>query len=441
MPWWASRIFGCCCLLSALSFLACNGDGSGGGGGGGVGTGPPPGPSNSLTLQPVATSTVFSSPLFLTAPSGTALSGNPSESRLFIVEQGGLIRIVDSLSGALIGTFLDVSSRVLSGGERGLLGMAFDPDYATNGFFYVYYTARARAAEGIADGDIVIARYQVNPPAGNVASATEIVLKTIPHSQNDNHNGGMLAFGQDRCLYAGTGDGGGSGDVPNNAQTKTVLLGKILRLNPITGNPCALGGTNNPFVLPGGAPEVWSYGLRNPYRFSFDRTTGDLYIGDVGQDQREEVDVAQAPNAGRDINYGWRIMEGFLCFNPPSGCTTAGLTLPILDYTHDDGACSIIGGYVYRGTRNAAVNGTYFYGDLCAGFVRSFQQQGGQLGTQITRSHLLMPQYRQRPLPQNSKGTEQPDQQRQQDRATESCQQHHRIQVPRQLEDMRQHNP
>ncbi|HET7910105.1 MAG TPA: PQQ-dependent sugar dehydrogenase [Nitrospira sp.] len=376
--WWAPRrlaysYFG----LFALLLVACNGSNGGVGGG----TGPAPGPSNSLTLQPVATSTVFSSPLFLAAPSGTALTGNTSETRLFIVEQAGLIRIVDSVSGALIGTFLDVTSRVLSGGERGLLGMAFDPDYTTNGFFYIYYTARATGA--IADGDIVIARYQANPPTANVAGSTETVLKTISHSTNANHNGGMLAFGPDGCLYAGVGDGGGAGDVPNNAQTKTVLLGKILRLNPLTGNPCAFV-ISNPFVLPGGAPEVWSFGLRNPYRFSFDRTAGNLYIGDVGESLREEIDVAQAPNAGREINYGWHIMEGFLCFNPPSGCNTAGLTLPILDYTHDDGACSIIGGYVYRGTKNAAVTGTYFYGDHCAGFVRSFQLQNGALGTQNT---------------------------------------------------------
>src|SRR4029078_8403821 len=215
MPWTASRFI---VLLSLLLLGACGGGDSGGGGGG---TGPAPGLSNSLTLQPVATSTVFSSPLFLTAP-----IGNSSETRLFIVEQGGLIRIVDVSSGALIGTYLDLSSRVLSGGERGLLGMAFDPDYATNGFFYVYYTSRATGA--IAAGDIVIARYQANPPTNNVASSTETVLKTIPHPTNANHNGGMLAFGPDRCLYAGVGDGGGSGDPPNNAQTKTTLLGKIL---------------------------------------------------------------------------------------------------------------------------------------------------------------------------------------------------------------------
>jgi hypothetical protein len=355
--------------LFALFFVACNGSDEGGGG-----TVPPPGISNALGLQPIATATAFSSPLFLTAPTGIQ-----NESRLFIVEQAGLIRIVDSLSGSLIGTFLDVTARVLSGGERGLLGMAFDPDYSTNGFFYIYYTAKATGT--INDGDIVIARYQATPPTANAANGTETILKTIAHSTNDNHNGGMLAFGPDRCLYAGTGDGGGAGDPANNAQNKTSLLGKILRLNPLTGNPCAFV-TSNPFVLPGGAPEVWSYGLRNPYRFSFDRTTGDLYIGDVGQDKREEVDAVQAPSAGKEINFGWNIMEGTLCFNPPSGCNEAGLRRPIKDYTHDDGACSIIGGFVYRGTKNPTVTGTYFYGDLCAGFVRSLQMQNGTLGTE-----------------------------------------------------------
>ena len=356
-------------FVSLFIFVACSGDSGGVGGGGTV---PPPGISNALKLQPVATATTFSSPLFLTAP-----PGNTNETRLFIVEQGGTIQIVDSMSGSFIETFLDVSARVLSGGERGLLGMAFDPDYATNGLFYIYYTAKATGT--IANGDIVISRFQANPPSANIAGSAETILKTISHSANDNHNGGMLAFGPDGCLYAGTGDGGGAGDPANNAQTKTVLLGKILRLNRLTGDPCALV-TSNPYVLPGGAPEIWSYGLRNPYRFSFDRTTGDLYIGDVGQDKREEVDAVQAPSAGKGINFGWNIMEGTLCFNPPSGCNQAGLTLPIKDYTHDDGACSIIGGYVYRGTKNASVNGTYFYGDLCAGFVRSLQLQNGALG-------------------------------------------------------------
>jgi hypothetical protein len=228
----------------------------------------------------------------------------------------------------------------------------------------------------------VIARYQASPPTANIANQAETVLKTIPHPTNANHNGGMLAFGPDRCLYAGTGDGGGSGDPANNAQSKISLLGKILRLNPLTGNPCAFV-TSNPFVLPGGAPEVWSFGLRNPYRFSFDRTTGDLYIGDVGESRREEVDAVQAPSAGKELNFGWNIMEGTLCFNPMSGCNQAGLILPIKDYAHPPetpNACAIIGGYVYRGTKNTAVTGTYFYGDHCAGFVRSLQMQNGKLG-------------------------------------------------------------
>ena len=333
-----------------------------------------------IVLSPLPGATGLSSPV-------DVVNADDGSDRLFIVQQGGEILVY--ANGQVLPTpFLDIDPLVSSGGERGLLGMAFDPDYTTNGFFYIYYTARANGA--IADGDIVIARYQANPPTANTAGTGETILKTISHSQFDNHNGGMLAFGPDRCLYAGTGDGGGSGDPANNAQTKTSLLGKLLRLNPLTGNPCAFV-TSNPFVLPGGAPEVWSYGLRNPYRFSFDRTTGNLYIGDVGESLREEVDVAQAPDAGRAINYGWHIMEGFLCFDPPSGCNTAGLTLPILDYTHDDGACSIIGGYVYRGTKNAAVTGTYFYGDLCAGFVRSFQLQNGQLGTQNTWPLLTPP--------------------------------------------------
>jgi glucose/arabinose dehydrogenase len=328
----------------------------------------------------VTAAAVLLSPVFLTAPPGDL-------NRFFVVEQGGLIRILDALSGAPRGTpFLDVSGLITSGGEQGLLGMAFDPDFGpplSNGRFYIYYTNT--------NGDIVIARYlasTANPDVANPAS--DRILKTIPHPTHDNHNGGMLAFGPDRCLYAGTGDGGGSSD---NAQTTTSLLGKILRLNPENGDACTNFG-DNPFANGGGAPEVWSYGLRNPWRFSFDRTTGDLYIGDVGQNQREEVDAVSAPTAGRGLNFGWHIMEGFLCFNPPSGCNTTGLTPPVLDYTHDDGACSITGGYVYRGQSNPSLNGTYFYADFCAGFVRSFRLQNGQLGTQNTWPLLTPPEGR-----------------------------------------------
>lgn len=360
-----------CLILVSLTLLfflgACNGSDSGIGGG----TAPPPGTSNSLRLQPVTAAAVLLRPVFLTAPPGDL-------NRFFVVEQGGLIRILDALSGApRVTPFLDVQGLITSGGERGLLGMAFDPDFGpplNNRRFYIYYTDT--------NGDIVIARYLASTTNADVANpASDRILKTIPHSTNNNHNGGMLAFGPDRCLYAGTGDGGGSGDPNNNGQTTTSLLGKILRLNPENGDACT-NFTDNPFANSGGAPEVWSYGLRNPWRFSFDRTTGDLYIGDVGQSQREEVDAVFAPSAGRQLNFGWNIMEGFICFNPPSGCNTTGLTLPVLDYTHDDGACSITGGYVYRGQSNPSINGTYFYADFCAGFVRSFRLQNGQLGTQ-----------------------------------------------------------
>ncbi|HTL63073.1 MAG TPA: PQQ-dependent sugar dehydrogenase [Nitrospira sp.] len=358
-----------------LLFGACNGDSGGGGT-----TVPPPSPvaSNALRLEQVGASGVLSSPVFLTAPPG-------DQTRLFIVEQGGLIRILDATTGTPRGTpFLDVSTLITSpsvGTERGLLGMAFDPGFApptSNRRFYIYYTD--------VNGDIVIARYLVNTSNEDSANpAADAILKTIPHPTNANHNGGMLAFGPDRCLYAGIGDGGGGGDQPNNAQTITILLGKILRLDPETGNACT-NLTNNPFTLPGGAPEVWSYGLRNPFRFSFDRTTGDLYIGDVGQNCREEVDVVQGQNAGKNVNFGWHLAEGFALFDPNhpgppcAGPTTPPDTPPIIDYTHDGGACSIIGGYVYRGTKNAIANGTYFYGDLCAGFVRSLQMQNGKLG-------------------------------------------------------------
>ena len=367
MSWITTRIltFGSAACLLFLS--ACDGS-NGGGGFGAGGLSPPPAPSNSLRLQPL--SSVLTAPVFLTAVPGDL-------NRLFVVEQGGLIKILNSLNGTPnANPFLDVSGLITSdvptGGERGLLGMVFDPNIS--GRFFIYYADT--------NGDIVIARYLVSSSNANLADpSTAFILKTINHRANSNNYGGMLAFGPDGCLYAGTGDGGGSGDPANNAQTTTSLLGKILRLDPNTGNACTLL-TNNPFANGGGAAEVWSLGLRNPWRFSFDRTTGDLYIGDVGQSQREEVDAVLAPSAGRQINFGWRIMEGFLCFTPPSGCNTSGLTLPILDYTHDDGACSIIGGYVYRGTLNPAATGRYFYADFCAGFVRSFQLQNGQPGSQ-----------------------------------------------------------
>ncbi len=259
--------------------------------------------------------------------------------------------------------------------------MAFDPQYAANRQFYVFYTNTA--------GDIVIARYLRDTTDANLAdSSSATPLLTVAHSTFSNHNGGMLAFGPDGCLYAGLGDGGSGGDPTDNGQNQSTRLGKLLRIDPILGGPCA-NNIPNPFVT-GGAPEVWSLGLRNPWRFSFDRQTNDLYIGDVGQNAREEINVSVAPNAGRALNYGWRLMEGTLCFNPSSKCNLGGLTLPVLDYPHLSGACSVIGGYVYRGSVMPALSGTYFYADFCAGFVRSFRYQNGQ-PTEQTEWPLLSP--------------------------------------------------
>jgi glucose/arabinose dehydrogenase len=320
-------------------------------------------PSNDLQLQTISIS--FSSPVFMTAPPGDS-------TRLFVVEQGGLIRIINLTNNSLLATpFLNISSLLSTGGERGLLGMAFDPQYVTNRRLYVFYTNTT--------GDIVIAQYLRNAVNANLADfSSATILLTVEHSAFSNHNGGMLAFGPDGCLYAGIGDGGGSGDPSNNGQNTFSLLGKLIRLNPDTGGPCG-NVIINPFLLGGGAQQVWSFGLRNPWRFSFDRQTNDLYIGDVGQNEREEINVSPGPtNAGRGLNYGWRLMEGRLCFNPSINCDSGNLTLPVLDYPHFSGACSVTGGYVYRGPAVPALRGTYFYADYCAGFVKSFRYQNGQ---------------------------------------------------------------
>jgi len=319
--------------------------------------------SSTFTLSAQQIVEGLESPVYLTAPK--------NDPRLFIVEQPGRIRIVKD--GALLATpFLDITARVVSGGERGLLSLAFDPAYGTNGRFYVYYTG--------ALGDIFVDRFTVsgNPDVANTAS--DPVL-TIQHRENSNHNGGLLLFGPDGMLYAGTGDGGGAGDVPNNAQNIDVLLGKILRLNVATLPYTIPAG--NPFSGQPGADEIWAYGLRNPWRFAFDApsdgTPPQLYIADVGQSAREEVDVADASAAGR--NYGWHTMEGTQCYNPSSGCNQAGLTLPVLDYDHSQG-CSITGGFVYRGAAIPEIRGVYFYSDYCSGFLRSFRLSGGAAADQ-----------------------------------------------------------
>lgn len=318
--------------------------------------------NNSLTLQLVTANLTF--PVFMTAAPG-------DNSRLFIVEQGGRIRIFTG--GALLSTpFLNITGLVrTTGEEEGLLGMTFDPDYGANGRFYAFYTNT--------NGDLVIAQFlRVNL---NQADSTPSILLTISHPTNSNHNGGMLAFGPEGCLYAAVGDGGGANDPGNNGQNPNIRLGKLLRINPNTGAACA-NSTPNPFAV-GAAPEVWSLGLRNPWRFSFDGNN--LYIGDVGQGAREEINVSLGPNAGRGVNYGWRCMEGTLqTINFDATCAQTTLTAPVLDYPHAEEACSVTGGYVYRGSAAPAQQGTYFYADFCNGFVRSFRYQNGQATNQFT---------------------------------------------------------
>ena len=318
-------------------------------------TAPPEPLPATLKLVPVVTG--LSSPLYLTAPTG--------DSRLFVVEQPGRIRVVKN--GQLLATpYLDVRAKLTSGGERGLLGLAFHPSFATNGFFYVYYTDL--------NGNIEIERYHAMPSADVADAASGSHVLGVPHPTNSNHNGGMLSFGPDNMLWIGTGDGGSGGDPPNNAQTLTTLLGKMLRIDVDGGTPYAIPSTN-PFVgQAGNRGEIWGYGLRNPWRFAFDRTDGMLYIADVGQGAWEEVDVVPAARAG--VNYGWRIMEGKHCYNPSSGCNQTGLEMPVLEYGHGEG-CSITGGFVYRGSAISAIRGHYFYSDYCSGFLKSFRLANG----------------------------------------------------------------
>jgi glucose/arabinose dehydrogenase len=314
-----------------------------------------------LALRVVATGLDF--------PVGLAVS--PGDSRLFIVEKGGRIRIIKN--GVLGPTFLDLRGRVSTGGEQGLLGLAFDPAYATNGRFVVNYTD--------VNGDTRISAFTVSADPDVADPATESVL--LPVDQPfDNHNGGQLAFGPDGDLYIGLGDGGSGGDPNGNGQSVATLLGKLLRVNLNGAAPYAVP-SDNPFAATAGPAtrgEIWSWGLRNPWRFSFDRATGDLYVGDVGQGAHEEIDVSPAATgAGRGVNFGWNRMEGTHCYppDPAEACDRTGLTGPVLDYDHPDG-CSVTGGYVYRGSGIPALEGTYFYSDYCGGWVRSFRFSGGQ---------------------------------------------------------------
>lgn len=294
----------------------------------------------------------FRNPVYLASP--------PGDSRLFIVEQAGRIRIVKN-GQALSEPFLDIADRVRSGGEQGLLSVAFHPDYRTNGYFYVNFTDRS--------GDTRVERFKVsaNPDVADPASSKLVIGIDQPYA---NHNGGLVMFGPDGMLYVGMGDGGSGGDPHGNGQNRNALLGKILRLD-VSSEPYGIP-VGNPRT--GGRAEIWAIGMRNPWRFAFDRQTGLLYVADVGQNEIEEIDVESATEPG--LNYGWNIMEGDHCYRS-SSCDREGLVMPKVTYNHSGGACSVTGGFVYRGRRIPSLAGHYFYSDYCAGWLKSFRMMNG----------------------------------------------------------------
>ena len=285
--------------------------------------------------------------------------------RLYVVEQGGRIRVVRN--GQLqAAAFLDIASRISTGGERGLLGLVFHPQFATSRRFFVNYTNPA--------GHTYVSEFRAgSADAADPASERLLLEVAQPFA---NHNGGALAFDGSGRLLVALGDGGSGGDPQNNGQRLDTLLGKIVRIDVDAGSPYGIPADNPLLGRPGVRGEIWAYGLRNPFKIAFDRPSGDLYIGDVGQNRIEEIDVGTAGRRGGE-NYGWRLTEGTQCFNPASGCDRAGQTPPVYEYTHSEG-CSVTGGVVYRGCRVPALAATYFFGDFCSGLVRSFRLANGQ---------------------------------------------------------------
>jgi glucose/arabinose dehydrogenase len=305
------------------------------------------------------------------------VNAGDGSNRLFIVQQEGQILVTEGMSKLV---FLDISDLTDMAGEQGLLGLVFAPDYATSGLFYVQYT-------GVGDGRTVVAEYQVSatdPDQANAGSARILLEYQDPYS---NHNGGDLHFGPDGYLYLAWGDGGDADDPLENGQDLTTLWGKMLRIDPdpTAGDApdCGLVGdysipSDNPFAdgAGGACDEIWAYGLRNPWRWNFD-DDGNLWIADVGQNIQEEVDFTPASSDGGE-NYGWDIVEGRLCHEPETGCDRRGLTPPVLTYNHEDGRCSITGGYVYQGTALPGHVGEYFFADYCTGEIWTGQRVRGE---------------------------------------------------------------
>jgi glucose/arabinose dehydrogenase len=331
---------------------------------------PPPGPSPTLALVSLVGG--LNSPVDLQRP-------NDNTGRLFVVEQSGMIRII--ASGSLLsGSFLDIAAKITTGSEMGLLGLAFHPSYSQNRRFFVNYN---RSIGG--QLQTVIAEYLASTSDANQADPASERILLIVNQPFGNHKGGQLAFGPDGFLYIGLGDGGSGGDPFGNGQSLQTMLGKMLRIDVDNTDPGLQYAipADNPFAAGGGRPEIWAYGLRNPWRFSFESGTGRLFCADVGQDSFEEVDLLQ-----KGGNFGWNTMEGMHCFNPSSGCNQTGLILPIAEYSHSEGE-AVIGGYVYHGAAIPSLAGTYILGDYVSGAIWGLKE--GPPGT-WTRSLLLSTQ-------------------------------------------------
>lgn len=315
------------------------------------------GQSQTITLQSFATG--FDSPVEIT---------NAGDSRLFVVQKGGLIRILNSNGTVNTTPFLNLSSIITTNGERGLLGLAFHPNYGTNGYFFVNYTNLS--------GNTVIARYSVNSINPDIANTTGTILMTIAQPYS-NHNGGSIKFGSDGYLYIGMGDGGSAGDPDNRAQNINDNLGKMLRIDVnSTIAPYYTIPTTNPFVGVAGNDEIWAIGLRNPWKFSFNRLNGDLWIADVGQGAIEEINKIVNPLPNTGINFGWRCYEGNSTYNT-SGCAPSStMTFPFAQYARSGGACSVTGGYFYTGSTYPNFQNKYFFTDYCDDKIRMVNSAG-----------------------------------------------------------------
>ncbi|MDQ0477969.1 MULTISPECIES: PQQ-dependent sugar dehydrogenase [Chryseobacterium] len=313
-----------------------------------------------LLLSGILSAALFSSQNIVLAEFASGLTSpveivNANDNRLFVVQQNGIIQIIQPNGTVNSTAFLNISTKITFNGERGLLGLAFHPQYATNGYFFVFYNNTA--------GNITVARYSVNSADPNTADPTS--EKTVLNITKpfENHNGGSIHFAPDGKLWISTGDGGSAGDPNNNSQNKNSLLGKILRID-VNSTAAYTIPPDNPFVGIDGADEIWSYGLRNAWKFSFDLATGNAMIADVGQSQTEEINRMPITQAG--INYGWRCYEGNSAYNTTGCANSSTMTFPIAVYNHTGGKCSITGGYVYRGTAYPALTGKYIFADYCS---------------------------------------------------------------------------